>query len=209
MVSLVEKLDKRKRRIVARLVAENRHFVRGKLCLQGRFLAPNGWEYPCTVQDISPGGMRVKADVNVLPGKSVVMMLEEMGRVEGEVVRTTSDGFALSVRCTAKKRDQWAEKLIWLLNADRLGLSDDRAGNRKQRKDIVHVTLADGTVFQAQAIDISPTGMAIQSDQKVTLHEPVLVGRLRGQICRLLPDGFAVRFDPPIKSAPPPAKVQE
>lgn len=213
MARLVEKLDKRKRRIVARLAAENRHFVRGKLRLHGRFLAPNGWEYPCVVQDISPGGMRVTADVQTHVGAPVVMMLEELGRVEGTIARTTQDGFAVSVTCTAKKRDQWAEKLIWLLNADRLGLNDDRKGDRRQRHDMVHITLADGTVFQAQAIDISPTGMAISSDQKVTLKEPIHVGRLRGHICRILENGFAVRFEAPLQSAPPPppppAKVQE
>lgn len=209
MASLVEKLDKRKRRIVARLAVESRHFVRGDLRLQGRFLAPNGWEYPCVVKDISPGGMRVEANIQVVADAPVVMLLEELGRVEGKIVRPTEDGFALAVCSTVNKRDQWAEKLTWLLNAERLGLNDDRGGNRRQCKDTVHVTLADGTVFQAQAMDISPTGMAILSDEKVTLHEPVRVGRLKGQITRMMDNGFAVRFEPPLQSTTPPASIGE
>jgi len=192
-----EKLDKRRSRIVGRLASDNRNFSRGKFKLRGRFLAENGWEYPLEIEDISPGGMSVRSDFCPKKGQQVVMLLEDLGRIQAKVVRSTSDGFAVSIIATSRKRDQLADRLTWLLNADRLGLSDDRAAVRTQRAGEVYIQLLDGTRFVATSVDVSISGMAILSPEKVTIGERVYVGKLSGIITRRLEGGFAIRFDPP------------
>ena len=192
-----EKLDKRRSRIVGRLAADNRHFSRGKLTLKGRFLAENGWEYPLEVIDLSPGGMLVQSDYRPNEGQQIVMLLNELGRIQAKIVRTTETGFAVAIIATLRKRDQLADRLTWLMNAERLGLGDDRAAARTQRAGDVHIQLLDGTRFVASSIDVSISGMAVLSQEKVTVGEPVRVGKLSGIIARHLDGGFAIRFDPP------------
>lgn len=192
-----EKLDKRRSRIVARLAADRRHFVRGQLSLNGRYLAENGWEYQCKVIDMSPGGILLTSEFVPEISEQVVLLIEDIGRVQGEIVRHTDGGYAVSVRTTSRKKSQLASKLTWLINAERLGLKDDRATERKPHTGTVYLELRDGTRFQASAIDLSVTGMAIQSTEHICLGERVKVGRLNGTVTRLLATGFAVRFDPP------------
>jgi hypothetical protein len=197
MVHKPVKLDKRKSRIVARLAAESRHFVRGRLSLKGRFLAANGWEYPFDVQDISPGGMNINSDFVPPVGQDIVLMVEDIGRLQAKVVRITEGGFAVALQATARKRDQLGDQLTWLINARRLGLNDDRSGDRGQRQGDVHILLEDGTRFVASAIDVSLSGMAIETNESVKIGEQVQIGKLSGRITRKMQTGFAIRFDPP------------
>ncbi|MBL4595247.1 MAG: PilZ domain-containing protein [Robiginitomaculum sp.] len=192
-----EKLDKRKARIVARLAAERRHFVRGKLEINGRFLAASNREYPCQIIDISPGGLSIQSDFLPQPSEKIVLMMEHLGRVQAEVVRELTGGFAACIMATSRKRNQLASELTWLMNAERLGLQDDRAGPRNPHQGDVHVQLHDSTRFIATAVDISATGIALESTEKVSLGEPVTIGRLQGTVSRKTGFGFAVKFDPP------------
>lgn len=197
MTNHPEKLNKRKSRIVGRLAAENRRFTRGKLPLKGRFLAENGWEYPLVIKDISPGGILIHSDYVPKKGQQIVMMVAELGRLQAKVLRTTENGFACMVLSTARKRDQLADKLTWLLNFERLGLHDDRSTARKPSNGEVYVQLLDGTRFVANAIDVSVSGMSIQSPETVRIAERVSIGKLSGTVTRILNNGFAIRFDPP------------
>ncbi len=201
MIAQPEKLDKRRTRIVARLAAENRHFARGELTLSGRFLAENGWEYPCEINDISPGGLSLQSDFQPPLEQDIILMAEELGRIQGKVSRLTDDGFVLLIKSTTRKRDQLANQLTWLMNAERLGLEDDRADVRTQHQGMVHLEMKDGTRFVANAIDISISGLAVESTEHVTLGEPVKVGKLCGTISRRLASGFAIQFDPPTPNA--------
>ncbi len=197
MIQKPIKLDKRKSRIVARLVAESRHFVRGKLVLKGTFLAENGWEYPFETLDISPGGMHISAEYAPAAGQSVSLTLEQLGRIQTKVIRQTGAGFAISVISTSRKRSRLADQLTWILNAERLGLEDDRAGPRDSKHGKVHISLADGTRFTGTAINVSITGMAIESQEQVNVGEHIQIGTLKGTIARKLDTGFAVQFEPP------------
>ncbi|PHR59264.1 MAG: pilus assembly protein PilZ [Robiginitomaculum sp.] len=196
-----EKLDKRRARVVARLAAENRHFTRGKLAMGGRFLAENGWEYPCEIKDISPGGLSLQSDFQPPLGQDVILMTEELGRIHGKILRLTDGGFVAIIKSTTRKRDQLADQLTWLMNAERLGLDDDRAEIRTQHHGNVHLEMKDGTRFVASAIDISISGLAVESTEHVTLGEPVKVGTLCGTISRRLASGFAIQFTPPMPNA--------
>lgn len=197
-----EKLNKRQSRVVGRLAAENRNFSRGNLDISGRFLAENGWEYPFSIIDISPGGILVQSDFTPKLGETLVMITAEVGRIRGKVVRLESNGFACTILSTTRKRDQLADRLTWLLNYQRLGLEDDRIAERTAKNQQVYVTLSDKTRFVASSIDMSITGMLIQTEENVRLGEQVSVGKLSGTVSRKTETGFAIQFDIPIATRP-------
>jgi hypothetical protein len=197
-----EKLNKRKSRVVGRLAAESRNFSRGNLNFSGRFLAENGWEYPFAIIDISPGGILARSDYIPKLGEQLVMITAELGRIQGKVIRREDNSFACIIQSTARKRDQLADRLTWLLNYQRLGLKDDRIAERKAKNQEVYVTLGDGTRFIATSLDMSITGMLIQTKETVRLAEKISIGKLSGTVSRITETGFAIQFDIPIATRP-------
>jgi hypothetical protein len=58
----------------------------------------------------------------------------ELGRVAATVIRATPTDFAAHFRIVQHKREKLADRLTWLLNKDRLDLTDDRNGSRAFRR---------------------------------------------------------------------------
>ena len=197
MINRPSPLDGRRKRLVARLTTERRHGRRVKLPLRGRYMVRAGQEYTCKLIDISPGGLLVQTDTLPAAGAHVVLMLEKLGRLEGDVVRLGAHDFAVRLHVTGRKRNRLGDELTWLLNKDRLGLSDDRASRRSKRRKRVFVQTADGLRFVARSIEVSLTGMAIETSEPVRRGERIRVGSLDGVVVRRLARGFAVMFDPP------------
>ncbi len=210
-------LDGRRKRLVARLATERRHNQRVKLPLPGRYLTQKGREFTCEISDISPGGLRARAHTLPAKGDRTVFMLAGLGRLEGEVTRVDTGSFAVRLHATGRKRDRLGDELTWLLNKDRLGLKDDRSARRIKRRNKVFVQTNDGLKFIARSMEVSLTGMTIETTEPLRPGERLRIGRLDGMVVRRVPNGFAVRFNPPeplqqnprdaAKPAPPPAAI--
>lgn len=192
-----KRLDKSKTRVAARAAANERRWQRMSLPLDGRFLLPDGGEHPCALQDISPGGARFSAAWSVETGQRLIAMVDKIGRLEGEVTRLAPQGFAMSITATARKREQLAEELTWLVNQERLGLSDDRAKPRHPRRGVAHVSLPNGNVITANLLNISATGLLLETKSPPPVDTVVRLGKLSGVVARVEAGRFAVRFDPP------------
>jgi hypothetical protein len=75
--------------------------------LSGRgLLLPQRTEFACEAVDISGVGMLVIAPQIAPVGARVVIYLDGLGRLEGEVARTTAIGFAVSFTHTPRKQQQ-------------------------------------------------------------------------------------------------------
>ncbi len=197
MQDQINSLDRKRAKIVAKLATETRRYARVSLPLAGRYLAQNGWEYPCQVEDISPGGLLLKTEYPPRNGKHIVLMIDGLGRMEGDIVREFNGGFAVTLCITTRKKDRLGDNLTWELNKHRLGQNDERLSKREGRKSQVYVQKENGTKFLARSVDVSITGMAIETSEEVKPGERVVVGRLHGVVTRRLSNGFAIRFDPP------------
>ena len=57
---------------------------------------------------MSPGGVSVMAPVFGRVGERVVAYLEQLGRIEGTIVRSNDSGFAMAINATPRKRDKFA-----------------------------------------------------------------------------------------------------
>mgnify|MGYP001807965256 FL=1 len=147
-----------------RLVERRRHH-RMKVVLLGRYMLSNRMEYPCQSIDISPGGLHIAAPAKAAPGERVIVYLEHLGRIEGTAVRTTMEGFAMTITATSRKREKFTAQLTWLANREELGLPEDRRHERVvPRNPRALLTLDDGTEHVVRLIDISLSGVAFSSD---------------------------------------------
>jgi tetratricopeptide (TPR) repeat protein len=69
------------------LPQERRRFRRTKSSVPGRYMLEDRREFPCHSIDISPGGIGLMAPVPGEIGTRVVVYLEQIGRIEGFIVR--------------------------------------------------------------------------------------------------------------------------
>jgi hypothetical protein len=169
------------------------------VALLGRFMLSSRQEYPCQTVNISPGGLALIAPVKGLVGERVVVYLEHLGRIEGQIVRHTDLGVALTIGATLRKRDKLAAQITWLANRQSLGLPEDRRHERiVPRHSAVVVTIAGIGEITGRIIDLSLSGAALAMAERPALGTAVTVGRTPARVVRHFESGFAVEFALPL-----------
>ncbi len=91
--------------------AERRRHARIPLELHGRYMLECGREYPCVTRDLSHIGMAIEGVPVAAMGERVVAYLEELGRVEGRVVRRSRGWFAIELVATPQRLELLDEKI--------------------------------------------------------------------------------------------------
>ena len=186
-MSALAKLDPR--------MLERRRHGRVLVEIAGRLMLENRREYSCETVDASPGGLLLRTEAPARTTEKVVAYLDYLGRVEGIVVRTTPQGFALKLTLPPVKRDRVADLLTWLANRSAFGDIEDR---RHQRivPHVAETTLQIGvdTCLPARIIDISISGAGVAVEKQPTIGSRVVVGKTPGKVVRHLPNGIAVEF---------------
>jgi hypothetical protein len=174
---------------------DRRRFQRVKVNLLGRFMLEDRHEYPCQTTDMSPGSAAIVTPVSGRVGERVVVYVDQIGRIEGEITRTFQGGFAMTINATLRKKDKLAAKLTWLANRHELNLPEDRRHDRVVPSNpITTVALPDGREYVSRIIDMSYSGAALTSEARPPIGSPVKVGRLRGTVVRHVDEGIAVEF---------------
>ncbi|HVW93813.1 MAG TPA: PilZ domain-containing protein [Devosia sp.] len=170
-------------------------FQRVRVSLLGRYMLADRREFPCQVLEMSPGDAIVIAPVPGVVGEKVIAYLDNIGRVEGQILDTIEGGFVMNIEASPRKRDKMAAQLTWLANKDVLGLPEDRRHERVV-PDNRHstVVLDDGRRYNCKIIDISLSGAAIELAVRPAMGTPVTLGRMRAKVVRHFQDGVAVEF---------------
>jgi c-di-GMP-binding flagellar brake protein YcgR len=177
---------------------DRRLHQRVKVTLNGRYMLENQKEYNCQTIDMSPGGVALAAPHSGQPGERVIVYLEQVGRLDGTIMRLLDKGFAMSFQTSLHKRDKLAAQLTWLANRHTLGLPEDRAHERVAPKNPrARLTLMDGREFSCTIIDVSVTGAAVKIDLQPALGTPVMLGKTNATVVRVFPDGVALQFAQP------------
>jgi hypothetical protein len=91
--------------------AERRRHLRIPLALRGRYMLEGGRDYPCVTRDVSRMGMAIQGVPAGAIGERVIAYLEELGRIEGKIVRRSEDWFAIELVATPHKLDRLDEKI--------------------------------------------------------------------------------------------------
>ncbi|SDA27530.1 PilZ domain-containing protein [Methylobacterium sp. UNC378MF] len=179
----------------ARGAADQRRHQRVRVAVLGRYMLADRREYPCQTVDMSPGGVRLTCAVPGAVGERVVLYLEHIGRIEGVIARICTDGFAVQLNATPRKRDKLASQLTWLANREMLGLPEGRSHERLvPTSTAVILRLEGGREIKARIIDISMSGVAISCPVPLALGAAVTVGSTPGRLVRYFEGGFGVQF---------------
>ncbi len=174
---------------------ERRRHARVKVSLLGRYMLPNRMEYPCQSVDMSVGGLLLTAPVKGRIGERVIVYLEQLGRIEGDITRLTPDGFAMTVIATSRKREKMAAQLIWLANKNILNLPEDRRHERIQpRQSRIALKLPDGSEHPVKLLDMSLSGAAFSVDAQLMITDRVILGKTPCKVVRKFEGGYAVEF---------------
>jgi hypothetical protein len=144
---------------------------------------------------MSPGGLSLVAPVRGLIGERIVVYLEHIGRIEGQIVRHTDLGLALSISATIRKRDKLASQLTWLANRQSLGLPEDRRHERiVPRHTAILLKVGERPEITARLIDVSLSGAALTCPERPEVGAAVTVGRTPARVVRAFEGGVAVEF---------------
>ena len=128
-------------------------------------------------------------------GERIIASFDQLGGLEGSVVRAFDGGFAISFVATQHKREKLEAQLIWILNRQDLGLPDGRRHDRISLKDKKSCPrLDDGTATDCEIIDVSLSGAAISTTARPAIGDIVTLGKLRARVRRHHDQGIGVEF---------------
>ncbi len=177
------------------IAPDRRRHRRVSVRLFGRFMLEDKQEYPCQVIDISAGGVALIAPVPCEVGQHVVAYLDNIGRVEGEIVRLIEGGFAMRISATLRKREKIVNLLTWLINQKSLGLAEDRRHERiTPTNAVARLMLPDGTAVECRVLDISLSGASVALADRPDMGTFVTLGRMQGEVVRHHEQGIGIRF---------------
>jgi hypothetical protein len=181
--------------VLSRIVPDRRRHKRVAVSVLGRFMRENKQEYPCRLLDISVGGAAIMAPVTAEIGERVVAYFDNLGGIEGFVVRAFDGGFAFKIQATQHRREKLAAQLTWLANLNELGDIEERVHERSTpASSLSSLQLADGIVLNCRVLDVSISGASIATPARPKIGTEVILGKLRARVVRHHAEGFGVRF---------------
>jgi len=177
------------------VLEEDRQFQRVAVTLFGRYMLEDRREFPCQIQDMSPGSATLVTPHVGDVGERVIAYIDHIGRLDGKITRSLDNGFAMSFHATEKKRDKMAAKLTWLANRHELNLAEDRRHERVVPKiKSSKIKLEDGRGYEVRIIDLSLSGAALEIDVRPAIGTLLWLGTMRARVVRHFDDGIAIEF---------------
>jgi hypothetical protein len=176
--------------------SDRRRYGRVVLKLPGRYMLADGQEFDCQVIDVSPVGIAIRGPMVGDMGEHVVAYIEELGRIEGVVVRRADDWFAVELRVPSSRLQKLATRINGLAKRKAEGAPERRAFERVDLdQEYVTLSLSDGREFAAILVDVSMDGAALEVEVAPPVGEAVMIGERHAHVSRHFAGGIAVTFD--------------
>ncbi|HEX7777346.1 MAG TPA: PilZ domain-containing protein [Parvibaculum sp.] len=177
---------------------ERRRYPRVPVAVKGRFLAPDGSEYPCSIRDMSLSGIALITDAQMQPGEHVIVYLDDFGRFEGMVARLFDGGFAIETALTGPRRERVAERLAAYAKGGEAAAAK-RVFARYSPQDAgieesSVLTLPDGKTAPCRIVDMSLGGANVATELRAPIGTHVSIGRMKGRVVRHTAEGIAIAF---------------
>lgn len=185
--------------------SEQRRYRRIALDLPARVIVNGIDEYDGQLVNISPGDLSVKVAARTVKGDAAVIYIAGLDIIEGRIVRTFPDGFALSFLLSRRRRTLLTEQLMLRANPSfSTGLSDRRSAPRHPIAEQRMVCrLPDGGSLFVRVLDQSVDGVAVESPRKPAVGAAIHVGRQRAIVIRHTSRGFVAIYEPSISTTEP------
>jgi hypothetical protein len=179
----------------SRAVADRRRHNRVSVTLLGRFMRESKHEFPCKMIDISVGGAALMSPVEPDVGEKIIAYFDQLGGLEGRVVRQFPGGFAVQFSITAHKREKLAATLMFMLNKqDMPGIEARRHERITAARNSQILTLAEGVAVSCEIIDMSISGASIVTPARPELGAILKFGNLNARVVRHHDRGIALEF---------------
>jgi hypothetical protein len=183
-------------------IIERNRFARTSATILGRYSLASRRntrgerrEFSCRTVDISCYDLAVMVPVSGPIGERVIASFNELGKLEGQIVRLNDDGFVMSLVLAEEQRERLVARILWLEMRKHLNLPDDRRHKRFVPKHPhSSVMLADGRVCDCFVMDMSASGVAVSAEIEPKIGDVLAVGKVVGRVVRIFREGFAVRF---------------
>jgi len=186
---------------------DKREEQRLPLCLDGVISVDARQEVAVQSRDVSIHGMAIMATICPPIGARIVGLFEEIGQVNGQVLRRQSDGFAIVFshdegRMAELRRRldalEWSRGRYILGNRPpppRPGSANLARAPRRPAPDVyLELHLPDHRVIVEKLRDVSQTGASVISLERPAIGAHVSIEGLLAAIVRHTVDGFAIRF---------------
>jgi PilZ domain len=179
----------------SRLGADRRGNRRVPVVLLGRFMRASRHEYPCKLMDMSVSGASMMSPVVVEPGEQIIAYFDNIGGIEGTVVRIFDGGFAIEMAASQHKREKIAAQLTYLINKHELqGTTDRRHERVKAANQKSTLKLDAGISVECRTIDVSLSGASIETTARPPIGTEVTFGKLRCRVMRHHEQGIGLAF---------------
>jgi hypothetical protein len=179
----------------SRLDLDRRRHRRCTLTLLGRFMRASKQEYPCKSANISVGGACIISPVPVYEGERIIAYFDQIGGIEGTVVRVFDGGFAIRISASQHKREKLAAQLTWLISKPDMPSAEERRHERIALSNrLSTLKIAEGVIVECKVFDISLSGASIGTDVRPPIGAEVALGKLRCRVVRHHDTGIAVQF---------------
>jgi hypothetical protein len=173
---------------------DKRKYPRIKTNLRGRYMLADRREFPCTIIDVALGGIALSGPERGEIGETIIVYMDQLGRVEGEVVRHLEDGFALQLTITTRATEKFARRLDELQAGNRLRKVPERRAEPRVKLDEEVAVFEPPKGMQCEIVDLSLTGAHIKIARRPPLGSLVQLGRVRGRVVRHSSQGVAIEF---------------
>ena len=172
---------------------DRRRHQRVDLPVKARFLTEKGVECPAEVLNISAAGAMLRTKYPPSPGQNIVLYIDQIGRIEGKVIRSGNNSFAVSYPKRRERQAKIADNLTSALNNRRSGY-DRRLSPRVKHDAPATVRLEDGREMQCVILDISLTGASLEIAPRPPLGTHLVLGRMSAKVVRRHDKGVGVVF---------------
>jgi hypothetical protein len=179
----------------SRAVADRRRHARVPVTMLGRFMRASKHEFPCKMIDISVGGAALMSPVEPEMGEKIIAYFDQVGGLEGKVVRVQPGGFAIEFTITAHKREKLAATLMFMANKHELPSVESRRHERiAVSGDNKILTLAEGLKISCEVIDMSISGASIATPARPDIGTMLRLGNLNAKVVRHHDRGIGLEF---------------
>ena len=146
---------------------------------------------------MSVGDALFSSPVAVQDGERIIAYLDQIGGIEGTVVRVTDGGFALHISASQHKREKLAAQITWLINRSELeGIEARRPGHERivSGEKATVLRTADNREIEVRLQDISISGASLITSSRPPIGSEVGLGKLRALVVRHHSEGVGVQF---------------